>query len=52
MKNKEYKCYMCKKVFKKELTDKQAEKQLEEEFLYWITEDCELVCDDCFKKMR
>lgn len=54
MKNNEYKCYMCKDIFEKGLTDAEAEKQLVDEFgpsEVVITEDCELVCDDCFKKM-
>lgn len=52
MDKEEFKCVVCKKVFKKGLTDAEAEKQLEKEFGdNFITEDCDLVCDDCYKKM-
>ena len=48
----EFKCVVCEGVFEKELTDKEAEKQLEKEFPGWTTDQCDLVCDDCFKKMH
>lgn len=52
MEKDEYKCYVCEQVFKKGLTDAEAEEQLTEEFGEgFITEDCDLVCDDCYKKM-
>lgn len=47
----EFKCEMCKKTFIKGLTDKEAEKQLDKEFPGLITEECDLVCDNCYKKM-
>ena len=47
----EFKCVVCEGVFEKELTDKEAEEQLKEEFPGWTTEQCDLICDDCFKKM-
>lgn len=52
MEKNQFKCVMCKGIFNKGLTDSEAEKQLTEEFgKDWITEDCDLVCDDCYKKM-
>lgn len=51
MKNNQYKCAVCKEVFDKGLTDAEAEKQLDKEFPGFITEECDLVCDDCFKKI-
>lgn len=52
MKKNEYKCSVCGEIFIKGLTDGEAEKQLEKEFgKDVITEDCDLVCDDCYKKM-
>ena len=51
MKKNEFKCAICKGVFGKGLTDGEAEKRLKEEFgEHWITEECEVVCDDCYKK--
>ena len=51
MEKDEYRCYKCKGIFKKGLTDAEAEKQLDKEFSWFGTEDCELVCDDCYKEM-
>ena len=52
MENNEYKCGMCKKIYKKLITDNEAEKQLEKEFPgHTHQEDDEIVCDDCFKEM-
>jgi DNA-directed RNA polymerase subunit RPC12/RpoP len=52
MNEDEYRCARCKKVFKKALSDTEAENQLGKEFGdEFITEDCDLVCDDCFKEM-
>lgn len=52
MKTNEYKCAVCKGIFTKELTDKEAIKQLEIEFPGFKPEDCDVCCDDCFKKMQ
>ena len=51
MNSNQFKCAVCHKIFDKGLTDAEAEKQLEKEFPGQITEDCDLVCDDCYKKM-
>lgn len=52
LKKNEYMCAVCKKVYKKGLTEVEAEKQLGEEFGEgFITEDCDLVCDTCYKEM-
>lgn len=52
MKEDEFKCHICKKIFKKGLTDGEAEKQLGKEFGELVlTEECEIVCDDCFGNM-
>ena len=51
MNKDEYKCNVCKEIFKKGLTDKEAEEQLNKEFPGTITEECDLVCDDCYKKI-
>lgn len=52
MLNNEFKCAVCKNIYEKELTDGQAEKQLEKEFGDgFITEECDMVCHDCFLEM-
>jgi hypothetical protein len=51
LKTNQYQCYRCKNIFEKGLTDKEAEEQLDKEFSWVGTEDCELVCDDCYKEM-
>lgn len=45
----EFKCAICGGTFKKVFTEEEAEKHLEEEFPGVKKEECELVCDDCFK---
>ena len=44
-------CSVCKKTYNKELTDIEAEKQLEKEFPGFKKDECDIVCDDCYKKM-
>ena len=51
MKPNEFKCAVCKEIFEKGLTEKEAKGQLTNEFPGFATEECRLVCDDCFKKM-
>ena len=47
-----FKCAICKGEFKKGLSEAEASKQLDEEFNnMFIEEECEIVCDDCYKKM-
>lgn len=50
MKPNEYKCAICKEVFKKGLTDSEAIVQLADEFPSMPVYQCDLVCDDCYKK--
>ncbi len=50
---KKYKCAICKEVYFYGWTEKEAENELKENFGGLIsTEDCELVCDDCYKKIH
>lgn len=44
-----YKCAMCQQIFEKGWTDEEAKAELKENFGRENTDDCELVCDDCFK---
>lgn len=46
-----FKCNICEGVFEKELTDEEAKKQLEKEFPGWTTDQCDLICDDCYNKL-
>ena len=47
--NNEYKCAFCGGVFLKGWSDEESEKELNEDFPGWTPEDCNLVCDDCYK---
>lgn len=51
LKPNKYECAVCKEVYKKVLTDKEAGVQADYEFPGWETEECGIVCDDCFKVM-
>ena len=47
----EYTCYLCKETFEKGVSDEEA---MAEKDALWPdvpVDDCELVCDDCFKMM-
>ena len=43
-----FQCYMCKGVFEKDPPGR-AEKELEENFPGFSVDECEVVCDDCYK---
>lgn len=48
----EYQCAVCKGVFEAEWTDEEAQKEMKEIWGTGMTVDqCEQVCDDCFKLM-
>lgn len=47
----QYKCDACGGVFDKGWTDEKAAAELGEKFPGFTQEDCDVVCDDCFKKM-
>lgn len=51
MKKNEYKCELCKGVFKKAWTDKEAEMEYRENFEIEYLADVEraTICDDCYK---
>ncbi len=47
-----YKCVICLEEFEAGWTDKEAIAEMKENFGESVSkEDCEVVCDDCFKKM-
>lgn len=51
VKEDEYRCSVCHKVFQKGQTDEEALKEKEDIFPGIDVEDCDLVCDDCFEEM-
>jgi len=52
LKDNEYECALCKNIYKKKVTDEEAEKELKEQFGPNATiEDSEIVCDDCYNAM-
>lgn len=46
-----YMCKICGGVFEKEISDSEALKEKDELFPETLIEDCEIICDDCFKKI-
>jgi len=51
MKKGEYKCAVCKVVFKGDRSDEEAIEESKELFGNVPMEELEVVCGDCFKKM-
>lgn len=51
MKKNEYKCAICGGVFEKGWDDEEALAELNDNFPNVEIEDCDVVCDDCYKKM-
>jgi len=49
MREHKYTCYVCKIIFISE-SDEEAVKELEKDFPEIKVEDCEELCDDCWKK--
>lgn len=49
MKMNEYQCTLCKGVFEKAWSEEEALTELGETFPGVGTDDCALVCDDCYK---
>lgn len=47
-----YKCAMCQQIYEKGWTDEEAKAELKENFSRDDTDNCELVCDDCFKNIE
>ena len=46
-----YTCSICKGVFEKGWSDEEALKETEEIFGDVPIEECDIVCDDCFKEI-
>ncbi len=53
MKDNEFKCDMCKKIYPKEWSDEEAEKEAKYNFGEEIFQfaDTAIVCDDCYKQV-
>lgn len=47
----EFRCAMCREVFYKGRPDGEAAAEHEERFPTISLDDCDLVCDDCFRKL-
>lgn len=48
----EYTCAMCKGVFERTTPEDKALAELEEFFGDISVDDCDIVCDDCWQKIR
>ena len=44
-----YTCAWCHKSYKKGWTDEEAVAELKENFGDYIPEECDLICDSCYK---
>jgi len=47
-----FKCAMCGETFEKARTEEEALEELNELFGDTPVEECEVVCDDCWQKIR
>ena len=52
MKPNQFQCSMCKGVFDKEWSDEEAEAERKELFPDSPWSECDLICDDCFEKVK
>lgn len=50
--NEEYTCAMCKGVFEGTTPEDEAKAELKEYFGDVSVDDCDIVCDDCWQKIR
>ena len=51
LKPNQYKCAACHGVFDKGWSDEEAKAELGVNFPGMTTDDCGIVCDDCYKAM-
>jgi len=51
MKENEYKCAECHKVFEKDWSDEEAIRESREKFGPVAPTELEVVCGDCYKKL-
>lgn len=47
----QFKCAMCQQTFDKAWTDEEAKAELDEVFGLYPIEECDIDCDDCYKKL-
>lgn len=52
MGNNEYQCAICKEVFEKETPEELALEELKEYFGDISVNDCDIVCEDCWQKIK
>lgn len=45
-----YKCAICKEEFGTDWPEEEAEAELAENFPGYDKQDCDVVCDDCYKQ--
>lgn len=49
--NDTFTCAMCKGTYEKGWSDEEAEAELGETFEGFTPDECEVVCDDCYKEI-
>lgn len=52
MKDSEFQCADCKRIFDKAWSDEEAEIELQDNFPGISKEDCDIICDDCYNKLQ
>lgn len=50
--NEEYTCAICKKTYGKCVSEDEAKTELKKFFGDISVEDCVIICDDCWQKIR
>lgn len=46
-----YVCAVCQQTFEEDWTEEEALAELQENFGNYTPEECDIVCDDCYKKI-
>lgn len=50
MKDNEFQCAVCGGIFEKAWSEEEAEAELKNDFPGFVKEECDTVCDDCYKE--
>lgn len=51
LKQNQYECAVCRGIFDKGWSDEEAKEELQQEFPGYSVDDCDIVCENCYKLM-
>ena len=51
LKSNEYRCAICGGIFEKGQSEEAAQEEMKHNFPDVDKEDCDMVCDDCYKEI-